>query len=80
MVDPAWRTVVAPDHREYMQEILSDFQSRAQTDPETLFEQAGRVSVGPLVTCQEGTDLSRSPRLLEKSKTFRAFAEGSSGQ
>ena len=47
---PGLKQQVSEDDRDYMEEILRDFETRAQESPEDLFDQLSQLSIGPLVT------------------------------
>ena len=55
-VRPNWRRFVVAEDWEYVREIIDDLKDRAKFAPEALFDQAGSLSVGPIVACDVGSE------------------------
>ncbi len=72
LVDPNWRKAVAPADFEFLEELITDFAQRANSDPANLFEQSRMLNLGPLVTEEEGPLEMNHPKLLDALRRFVA--------
>jgi len=72
-VDPNWRKVVQTDDHEFLEELIADFKQRAECDPANLFGQCRSLSVGPLVTQEEGPLQVDNSRLWDAVRRFVAL-------
>ncbi len=75
LLNPQWRQIVRPEDHAYFYELWEDFVTRANTDPEMLFEQLASISVGPLIPSVLGTRLSDSPEVQQLAKNFIAISD-----
>lgn len=70
LVDPEWKSAVSVSDRDFIGELLSDFAQRAKSDPVNLIEQTRFLSVGPLITCAEGSLPSSNPSFADAIQRF----------
>ena len=59
-----WVDVVDQDDKEYIDEMLSDFEARMRREADHLLKQVSSLSVGPLITYAAG------PRLVDHADLF----------
>lgn len=70
LVDPNWQQIVCADEWDHVIALLADFSERARDDPEYLFKQLCSLDLGPLITCDFGSQVSRRQQLMEIGSHF----------
>lgn len=71
LVRPNWSRFVEERDREYIAEMIKDFEERRAFDPAGLLRQLSSLSVGPLTTFAHGSRLSDYPDLVAICSGFR---------
>jgi len=69
-VHPDWRSFVDQADRDYVESLFADFRTRAESDPNALFQQLASLGVGPVLTHETGSNISDHPHLLTLCKFF----------
>jgi hypothetical protein len=67
---PHWTDVVDRDDKEYIDEMLSDFEARLRREPNNLLRQVSSLSAGPLITYAAGPRLVDHPELFALCAVF----------
>lgn len=69
-VNPEWPAIVQDEDSEYIESLLRDWVDRAGMQPEALFKQLSSLGVGPLLTREDGDDLSSNAAYAGLLSTF----------